>query len=219
MNPTAPLSHRCLAVCLLSLAWCLSGSPLAAQNGSAGRPPAAVFARPGDRVVIQTFQVVAEEARPADTMTVNERGEIVLPRIGVVDISAVPISAVPDTVRGRYARILRNPAVDVLVLRRIAVNGEVRSPDIYYLDSSALLADAIARAGGINDAGNRGRVSIVRRGQEIRVPDWDKPNATNTELLSGDLVVVGRKSWFVLNAIPAVSTVAVVTSILISIIK
>jgi protein involved in polysaccharide export with SLBB domain len=218
MNPTAPLSRR-LSVSLLSIAWCLSGSPVAAQDGSVGRSSSVVFPRPGDRVVVQTFQIVAEEARPADTVTVNERGEIVLPRIGVVDISTVPISAVADTVRGRYARILRNPAVDVLVLRRIAVNGEVKSPDIYYLDASAMLPDAIARAGGITDVGNRGKVSIVRGGQEIRVPDWDKPNAAHTELFSGDLVVVGRKSWFVLNAIPAVSTIAVVTSILISIIK
>ena len=142
-----------------------------------------------------------------------------MPRVGAVDVGTVPISAVPDTIRARYARFLRNPAVDVLVLRRIAVNGEVRSSNIYYLDPSARLPDAIARAGGVTDFGNRGKVSIVRSGQEIHVPDWDKPNAANTELLSGDLVVVGRKNWFVLNAIPAVSTVAVVTSILISIVR
>jgi protein involved in polysaccharide export with SLBB domain len=203
---------------LLAFLW-LPTAGMSAQGSSAQSIRA--FPRPGDKLVLRIFSAATrvEEVRPPDTLMVNDRGMVTLPRVGPTEIGNIPIADVPDTVRARMGQFLRNPDADVLVLRRIAVNGEVRSANIYYLDPSVRLPDAIARAGGVNDFGNRAKVSIVRGGQEIKVPDWDQANSPNTELLSGDLITVGRKSWFVLNAIPAVSTVAVVASILISIIR
>lgn len=212
---TACFSSR-IACRLLVLTILLSGT-LLAQSGPAAANAVMANPRPGDRVVVQIFG--GEEQRRADTVTIDPRGRIALEKLGVVAIGSLTIGEVPDTVRARYARYLREPTVDVMVLRRIAVNGEVRRPEVYYVDASTRLADAIAHAGGISETGSRTRVSIVRNGESIAVPDWDRPNSPNTELLSGDVIVVGRRPWLVLNILPAISTMAVVTSVLITLVR
>src|SRR5262245_6176211 len=93
----------------------------AAIRAASSRP------QPGDRIFVH----IVGEPLLSDTVTVNERGEVALPKLGVLNIGRLSISDVQDTVRTRYARLLREPAVEVVVLRRIAVNGAVKNPDVY----------------------------------------------------------------------------------------
>lgn len=45
----------------------------------------------------------------------------------------------------RYGGFLRAPELEVTVLRRIVVNGEVRMPSVYMVDVTLSLRDAIAQ--------------------------------------------------------------------------
>jgi hypothetical protein len=76
--------------------------------------------------------------------------------------------------------------------------------------------DVIARAGGITDNGNRSKVTVVRGDNHIRLSHWDTMDGSSFPLLSGDQLLVPRKSWWVLNALPAVSTAVLVASLIIS---
>jgi protein involved in polysaccharide export with SLBB domain len=169
--------------------------------------------QPGDRLTVRIF---GGEMPVTDTLTVSEAGSVVLPKLGPVPVATFAIRDVADSLRGRYARYYRNPTVDVTLLRRIVVNGEVRKPDIYYLDVSAKLPDVIAHAGGLTETANAKQVSIHRGNEVTRVPDWQTSGSSVAELRSGDQVVVGRRSWLSLNILPAASTIAVVTSIVLS---
>jgi protein involved in polysaccharide export with SLBB domain len=172
-------------------------------------------AEPGDRVWLHVWR----EPKLSDTVTVDERGRVLFPKIGLVDASALPIADFRDTVRARFAEFLRDAPVDVVVLRRVAVNGAVMKPDVYYVDVSMTLRDVIARAGGVSDNGNPNNVAIIRGTRRIPVHDWQADRSPTSDLHSGDQVVVGRKSWFALNALGALSVSAVVASIVISLVR
>jgi polysaccharide export outer membrane protein len=180
----------------------------APRNGS----DAAAHVRPGDRLVVRFL----DEVFLPETLTVSTRGAVVLPKLGAVDVGSVPIDDLADSLRVRYARYLRNPTVEVVVLRRVVVNGEVKKPDIYLVDARTTLRDAIAHAGGLTDNASQSAVTILRDGQEIRVSDWKSGTTQLPELYSGDQIIVARKSWLAMNVIPAVSAIAVLASIFIS---
>lgn len=168
--------------------------------------------QPGDRVWLHVWR----EQKLSDTVMVDERGEVMLPKIGIVKASAMTIGEFRDSVRTRFAEYFRDAPVELVVLRRVAVNGEVAKPDVYYVDVTTTLRDVIARAGGITEAGNAKKVTIVRGGHRIAVPNWQQDRSVSSDLRSGDQVVVGRRSWLAMNALPALSVTTVVASLIIS---
>lgn len=179
-----------------------------AVSSSAG----AQHVQPGDRLVVRIF---GGEQLLADTLLVNASGTVVLPKLGPVVVTGFDMPTLPDSLRARYARYLRNPTVDVVALRRVSVNGEVKKPDIYYVDLSTTLPDVIAHAGGLTEAAD-GQVSIRRGDQMTHIPNWRTSRSSVADLRSGDEVFVGRRSWLAQNILPVASTAAVLVSLFIS---
>jgi len=175
---------------------------------------AAARIRPGDQVAIRVWR----EPELSDTLVVDERGEVVLPRIGLMRVDQQSASALRDTLRQRYAQYLRNPAVDVTILRRIAVHGEVRRPDLYLVDLTMTLQDVLTKAGGISESGSREKIYIIRGGEQLRLDPKQSSSFMTTELLSGDQIVVGRRSWFAQNSLSAIGTGMAAVSFIIGVV-
>ena len=189
-----------------------------AQTASVVAPPA--FARvaashpqPGDRIAIH----VIGEPYLSDTMMINERGDAPFAKLGLIHVTDLSIESLQDTLRARYAKFLRTPAIELAVLRRISVEGEVLHPNVYFIDVATTLRELLARAGGMTEAANRNSVSIIREGVRTPVPNWQSNESVASDLQSGDQVVVGRKSWLSLNLIGAISAAGVITSIILTI--
>lgn len=159
---------------------------------------------------------VLREPDLSDTLTVSERGEAAFPKLGIMQIAQLTILQLQDTLRQRYSAYLRNPALEVIVLRRIVVNGEVDQPNVYWMEATGTVRDAIALAGGISEQGDRGKVYIVRQGERTRVRDWERSLESAADLQSGDQVIVERKNWLALNLLPAISTAVVVAYLIIN---
>jgi polysaccharide export outer membrane protein len=210
----------------LLLAPALAGAiGVVGAGGSAAQEPdslpsgvlhtAAAPIRPGDRIVLRVWR----EPMLSETLTVNQSGNIVLPRIGVYPVASQTVGSLPDSLRQRYSEYLRNPSIEVTVLRRVGVLGEVRKPDLYWVDVTMTLPDVIAVAGGVTDIGNPNNVRIVRGGKEIKVGRWERGGTYAADLLSGDQIVVSRTSWLSRNALAVVSAAGVLTSIIITIFR
>ena len=166
--------------------------------------------RPGDRIELK-FLTARELSGP---VSVNERGEAVFPKIGRTDVARLTIAELPDTLRKRYGEFFREPLLDVLVLRRVVVNGEVRMPSVYFLDIASGVRDAIAAAGGVLETGNKNNVTVVRGSERRKVKGWYREQGPDMDLQSGDQVIVGRKQWLVLNALPVISTSVIVVGLI-----
>jgi protein involved in polysaccharide export with SLBB domain len=185
---------------------------LRAQDGieGAARRAATGKVRPGDRIDLHFMR----ERELSGSINVNERGDAVFPKLGTLNVSQVTIAELQDSLRVRYSEYLRTPELEVTVLRRVVVNGEVKMPNVYLVDIASTVRDAIAKAGGVLETGNKNNVAIIRGSQRIRVKGWDRSDGPATDLQSGDQIVVGRKNWLVLNALPVISTGVIVIGLI-----
>jgi protein involved in polysaccharide export with SLBB domain len=168
-----------------------AGAQGVAQSAVAASPRLAI----GDRVIVRVWP----EIKLSDTVVVDERGEINLRHVGSIGVLAFDYDRLRDTLRARYATFLRSPVIDVIAFRRITVNGAVGKPDVYMIDQTSTIRDVIARAGGIAPNGDLHKVEILRGGERIAAKNWDKPDAVAEPLRSGDVILVGRRPWWVEN--------------------
>ena len=162
-----------------------------AQSAIAASPRLAV----GDRVIVKVWP----EIKLSDTVVVDERGEINLRHVGSIGVLAFDYDRLRDTLRARYATFLRSPVIDVIAFRRVTVNGAVGKPDVYMIDQTSTIRDVIARAGGVAPNGDAHKVEILRGSERIPAQNWDKPDGVVEQLRSGDVILVGRRPWWVEN--------------------
>jgi polysaccharide export outer membrane protein len=192
-------------------------TPTAAQSaGAAATAPGSdsglvARIRPGDQVTVRIFR----EPDMSGTFMVSDAGELVLPRLGRLTVTEHTPHALQDSLLHAYGAYLRNPAIEVTVLRRIGVQGEVRRPDTYMVDLTVTLRDLIARAGGVTHEGDPEKITIVRGAERIELAEGESGRFSMAELYSGDQVVVGRRSWIALNPSVAAGTAISVVSFLI----
>jgi protein involved in polysaccharide export with SLBB domain len=176
---------------------------------------AAGYAQTGDQVRVTVWPQSAF-GLPI-TGTVDAAGNIVVHPIGVVEVGRIPIGQLRDTLIRRLSKFIRAPEVDVQVLRRVTVNGAVLKPDIYFMDVSSTLRDAIAEAGGVTEVGNKKKVHIIRAGVSTKVKNWETDTTATSVLHSGDQVIVGRRTWIEINIIPVASLSLATASFLLSV--
>jgi protein involved in polysaccharide export with SLBB domain len=104
------------------------------------------------------------------------------------------------------------------VLRRIAILGEVREPSLYMVDPTVALTHALALAGGIGPAGNSSDIRLVRDGQ-VLVQGLDSNGILGeTQIQSGDQIVVGQQGWVKQNLTLITAGIGAVTSIIVAMI-
>src|SRR5262245_39064264 len=199
------------ALSLFAVSGC-SPQSIAAAPVPQGAAALDAHVEPGDRLFIHMWG----EERLSDTVSIDARGQISLPKVGLVTVTTMPILSLRDSLQARFSKYFRQPAVEVVALRRIALSGAVWRPNIYYIDISTSLRDAIALAGGISETGNPNKVFVVRGEAEIPIPNWQREQTLIGQLRPGDQVVVGRRSWLQMNALQVGSFVLVVASFALS---
>lgn len=97
--------------------------------------------------------------------TVNENGEVDLPLIGIIRIEGLTYSQAEQKIKAILQEMMDNPAVRIKLLNfRYSVLGEVIRPGIYgtYNREMSVL-EAIAKAGGAKEFGDRAKIKLLRR--------------------------------------------------------
>lgn len=171
--------------------------------------------QPGDRIALRIWN----EPMMSDTFPVSETGEVVLPNLGSVRVVDQTAGELQRALREAYAEYLRNPSVAVTALRRVAVQGAVREPDLYLIDLTMTLREVIALAGGVTEHGNPEDIRIIRNGEALPLGRGGGTRFSAVELRSGDQIMVGRRSWFELNSLAIATTAAIVASTVIPLVR
>lgn len=117
----------------------------------------------GDRVVLR----VEGEPQLSDTVAVGAGRTLQLPDLGPIPLTGVLRSELEEHLTAELGRYLQDPVVHASSLIRIAVLGSVGSQGFYTMPASALIEEALMRAGG--PAGNAAlnRAHILRGDQVI----------------------------------------------------
>jgi polysaccharide biosynthesis/export protein len=184
------------------------GNSLPAPPPSASLAPPAL--QPGDAVRVRVWR----EGDLSGEFQVDQRGVVTLPLLGEREVTGMHPDSLRDRLVVEYREYLQNPSVEVTLLRRISVLGEVRSPGLYPVDGTMTLADAIARAGGVGPQGNDDDIRLIRDGIEIRTDLDEEILVGSADLRSGDQVVVGQKSWFARNSAAVFGSLVAATAII-----
>lgn len=171
-----------------------------------------------DRIKVTVFRVpdLSNEYR------VEPSGIVTFPLIGSMKVSGMTSVQLSQNLRQSYGeRYLENPDISVQLVEaignEITVEGSVRSPTVYTVFGESNLVQAVAKAGGLNDEANSGRVLVFRKIDGIQkvalfnLRDIREGRADNPLIYGGDIVVVDGskiKQGFkqILQALPLIAT-------------
>ncbi|MBA2563899.1 MAG: polysaccharide biosynthesis/export family protein [Gemmatimonadetes bacterium] len=165
---------------------------------------------PGDAVKIAIWQ----EPDLSGTFRVDENGVITLPLLGGRQVEGVTADAFRKGLVRDYALHLKNPAVEVAVLRRVSVTGEVKNAGLYDVEPSMRLGDVLALAGGVTPNGNPENVELHREGVEVAFDAEDPTTSLGNRVRSGDQLIIGQTSWFSRNDHVFIGAAITVTAIM-----
>jgi polysaccharide export outer membrane protein len=175
---------------LLAIAACASQSPPPQTP-----PPAVSGVRPGDVVQVKVWR----EQDYSGDFTVDSRGIVTVPLLGQIAVRGRAAEWVSDSLRHAYQQFLKNPSIEITVLRRIAVSGEVAKPGLYPADATITIGELVALAGGVTAVGDQKKVELLRDGRIIISGLGPGTVLQNSQVQSGDQVFVPQRSWFSRN--------------------
>ena len=171
--------------------------------------------KPGDVVRLKIWR----EPDLSGDFLVDERGSVVVPKLGRVQVVGLSPDSLKSQLIGSYSVYLRNPSIDVVLLRRITILGGVRNPGLYPVDPTMTLADAYALAGGIAPEGKLDEVQLVRGTQRTTYKISGATRIGDTPLRSGDQLYVPTRSWLARNTWAVTAAIGTTTTILFALLR
>lgn len=134
---------------------------------------------------------------------VDGSGALMLPLIGALPAAGRTVAEIADATTGRLRRYLRDPRVDVAVVRfgahRILVLGEVAKPGSYVLERPTSAMEALSMAEGFGTFARRSQVAWVHGAlseENLILFDAGGIDPVAAGLVApGDVLFVGRRDW------------------------
>ncbi len=168
--------------------------------------------RPGDVIRLRVWR----EPDLSGDFPVDESGVVTFPKIGAYNASEYSPQSLKQKLLENYAVYLRNPSIEVTMLRRINILGAVQKPGLYPVDATMTIADALAVAGGATPNGDPHHVDLMRNGVKIEEKISGDTNLASTPLRSGDQLFVPERSFVVRNSGLVATAISVSASLIIA---
>jgi len=193
------VSNCFLLLVLLSFAGCETTVSTRFPDESLARMP--VTLSPGD-VIKVSFPGTTELS---ESQTIQADGKINLPFVGEVAAGGRTIGDLQSTLEALYKPQLQNATVVVTLERSVTpvvIGGAVKKPGKYAFDRPTTVLQAIMEAGGADQFGTLGKVSVVRvvGGQQrtqvldLRPILQGKPTKP-LYVHAGDIIMVGESAF------------------------
>jgi polysaccharide export outer membrane protein len=173
-----------------------------AQQSSVAVPVAqAIYIDAGDMIDITVFG----QGDLSGHFRVNEKGEVLVPLIGLVHVAGMTADETAVDINQRYIKAeILNPGQEHVTVfiseyatQGILVTGEVKSPGLYPALGVRMLNDVLAVAGGLNQTA-ASKVVITHRNApqnpttvDVK-PEANPPVVPQVQILPGDTLMVPR---------------------------
>lgn len=161
--------------------------------------PAAVASSPGGTEVLRPGDVIRlriwREPDLSGDFPVDESGVATLPKVGRLAAVGFTRDSLKQHLLTSYETYLRNPAIEVALLRRISVLGAVRTPNVYVVDPTLTVSEVVAMAGGAAPDGKPDQVRVLRGAERLDVKLTEGTRLSETPIRSGDQLYVPQRSW------------------------
>lgn len=183
--------------CFCLLFAVITALPVVAQQSGSGL-------RPGDAIKLTIWR----EPDMSGEILVQEDGRAVFPRLGPVVVVDKDIASLKNELIAEYEKTLVNPSIEIIVIRRITISGEVRTPGVFKVDPSMSITDALALAGGPTPNARRDRLILYRDGRRTTVDLNEALTVQELAVESGDQIYVPQRSWLARNWVVTLTTVS-----------
>ncbi len=182
----------------VALASCVSEGPYVWVDDlpSSALKPAPYKVQTGDRLTINVWN----QAPLSGEVLVRPDGNLTLPLVGDVFVLGMTPPQIADEIAKRLHGLVVDPRVVVSLANmrepQVSVVGEVRQAGAYPLRPGEGVIEVIARAGGLSEFADHGKIFVVRRRDALRVRfSYEKLQradgaAVKFLLQDGDVVVV-----------------------------
>ena len=167
---------------------------------------------PGDRVEL----AISQEDDLSGNFPVDQHFIVTLPLIGDIDVRGETERSLRDKVRDGLQDELRNPSIQVRVLKRVRVLGAVIAPGIFYVDVTMSVADVLALAGGRTPAAREGAVALRRDGEVMTTDVFVDTVFSDLAVRTGDELLILERSWLDRNLAPVVTGISATVSVLLA---
>lgn len=129
---------------------------------------------------------------------VNSEGDLLIPVLGKVKVSGLTLEETRKILQSAADKVFNNSTVECKLLSfKFTVIGEVRAPGTYLNYNNYLtVLEAIGRAGGLGDYGDRSKVLVIHRGEKenttykLNLQDKKILSSEAYYLLPNDIVIV-----------------------------
>ncbi len=196
---------------LLTLTAFLSAPPASAQELADTTLDSQALS-PGDVIRLRIWR----EPDMSGDYAVDEAGTVIFPRVGEYHV----LGDTPETLRSRlladYQRYLRNPSIEITILRRVRIIGAVNDPGLHLVGPTITVADALALAGGATPIGDPDKIRIFREGLQVAVDIRQNTLIGDSPIRSGDQILVPERSWVSRNAAVVAATITGTVSLVIA---
>lgn len=166
-------------------------TPVLAQAEQVGEEPI----RPGDAVKLTVWR----HPDLTGEFPVNQFGVVVLPKLGEIDVSRETHRSLRDHVIAALKETVVTPSIELVVLKRVRVLGEVQKAGVLFLDPTMSVADALAMAGGTTPQA-KGTVVLRRDGSALIADLRVDTRISDAAIQSGDELVVPQRGWLDRNS-------------------
>ena len=161
--------------------------------------------RAGDLVRVRVWR----EPDLSGDFIVDEYGRVSLPLLGSREVLGESSETLQKKLQDAFGATLKEPSVQVLFMRRVGVEGEVKVPGLYPVDATMTVGDALALAGGRADLGEITPLELWRDGKLLfgSIPTSTFIGQLDTR--AGDELRVPAGSWFRRNGITVATWIQV----------
>ena len=138
------------------------------------------------------------------------------PRLGEYQVAGETSQSLANRLIDDYRRYLRNPSIEITVLKRVQVLGAVARPGVYNVDPTTTIADALALAGGVSSIGSQDKIRIMRDGAELTTGVSERTMIGDSPIQSGDQIFVPERSLFARNTAVYTTIISAVVTLTIA---
>jgi len=170
---------------------------------------------PGDVVSLEVWR----EEELTGWFLVDQHFLVTLPLIGEIDVRGETELSLRARVRSLMQVELRNPSIQVFVLKRVRVLGAVIEPGIFHVGATMSVADALASAGGRTPTAQQGQVRLRRDGELFDIDVFEDARLSDLAVQTGDELLVPEKRWLERNLAPVVAGLTVTTGLVFAILR
>jgi len=218
--PNRPYLHSLVPVVLVLAAVLQGVAPVGLRAQSQVQSEAQATAAdppvlPGDVVGLEVWR----EEELTGEFLVDQHFLLTLPLIGEIDVRGETELSLRERVRSLMQVELRNPSIQVFVLKRVRVLGAVIAPGVFHVGATMSVADALASAGGRTLTAQQGVVILRRDGGPVEIDVFEDTRLADLAVQTGDELLVPEKRWLERNLGAAVTGLTAAAGLLFAILS